>query len=73
MAPTWPIEILSVFTFEEQPGGKTKFTIQWSAHNATAEEQQTFDTGHASMNQGWTGTLEQLEAYLAKIQSKAQG
>ncbi len=69
MAPTWPIEMLSVFTFEEQPGGKTKFTIRWSAHNATAEEQKTFDEGHASMTGGWSGTLEQLEAYLAKTKS----
>jgi uncharacterized protein YndB with AHSA1/START domain len=68
MAPTWPIEMLSVFTFEEQPGGKTKFTVRWSPLDPTAEEQQTFDAGHASMTQGWTGTLEKLEAYLPKNQ-----
>ena len=66
MAPTWPIEMLSVFTFEEQPGGKTRFTVRWSPYNATAEEQATFDKGHDSMNTGWSGTMEQLEAYLAK-------
>ena len=66
MAPTWPIEMLSIFTFEEQPGGKTKFTVRWSPHNATAEEQKTFDEGHGSMNQGWSGTLDRLDAYLAK-------
>jgi uncharacterized protein YndB with AHSA1/START domain len=66
MAPSWPIEMLSIFTFEEQPGGKTKFTVRWSPHNATAEEQKTFDEGHGSMNQGWSGTLDQLEAYLGK-------
>ena len=68
MAPTWPIEMLSIFTFEEQPGGKTKFTVRWSPLDPTAEEQQTFDAGHASMTQGWTGTLEKLEAYLPKNQ-----
>jgi uncharacterized protein YndB with AHSA1/START domain len=68
MAPTWPIEMLSTFTFEEQPGGKTKFTVRWSPLDPTAEEQQTFDAGHASMTQGWTGTLEKLEAYLPKSQ-----
>ena len=66
MAPTWPLEMLSTFTFEEQPGGKTKVTIRWSPHNATEEERKTFDAGHDSMRQGWSGTLEQLEAYLAK-------
>ena len=69
LSPTWPLEMLSVFTFEDQPGGKTKFTIRWSPHNATAEEQKTFDAGHASMTQGWSGTLEQLEAYLAKTKA----
>ena len=66
-APNWPLELLSVFTFEDQPGGKTKFTIRWTPHNAAAEEQKTFDDGNASMTQGWGGTLDQLEAYMAKI------
>jgi uncharacterized protein YndB with AHSA1/START domain len=66
MAPTWPLEMLSTFTFEEAPGGKTKLTIRWSPHNATDEERKTFDAGHDSMRQGWGGTLEKLTAYLAK-------
>jgi uncharacterized protein YndB with AHSA1/START domain len=69
MSPSWPLEMLSVFTFEEQPGGKTKFTLHWSPHNATEEERKTFDAGHASMTQGWGGTLEQLGAYLAKAKA----
>jgi uncharacterized protein YndB with AHSA1/START domain len=66
MAPTWPIELLTVVTFEEQPGGKTKLTVRWSPINPTAEEQQTFDAGHDSMRQGWGGTFDKLEAYLPK-------
>lgn len=66
MAPTWPLKMLSVFTFEEKPGGKTKFTVRWSALEASDEEQKTFDTSHDSMNRGWSGTLEQLETYLTK-------
>ena len=62
----WPLEMLSIFTFEEQLGGKTKVTIRWSPHNATEAERKTFDTGHDSMRMGWSGSLEQLEAYLAK-------
>lgn len=69
MAPTWPIEMLSIFTFEEVAGGKTKFTVRWSPHNATEEERKTFDAGHASMTQGWGGTLEKLKDYLAKGKS----
>jgi uncharacterized protein YndB with AHSA1/START domain len=66
MAPSWPLEMLSVFTFEEQPGGKTKFTVRWSPHNPSKEERKTFDAGHASMTQGWSGTMEKLETYLTK-------
>ena len=33
------------------------------------EEQHTFDTGHAGMNQGWSGSLEKLEAYLARVRA----
>ncbi len=61
---TWPLYLLSTFTFEDAPGGKTKFTLRWRTLDATAEEQQTFDTMHASMTQGWSGTMEQLDAYL---------
>ncbi len=58
--------MLSTFTFEEEKGGKTKLTIRWAPHNATEEECKTFEEGRTSMTQGWSGTLEQLEAYLAK-------
>ncbi len=69
MAPTWPRELLSVFTFEALPGGKTKFTLSWSPYNATEEERKTFEAGRASMTQGWNGTLEGLEAYLPKAKA----
>lgn len=67
----WPLEMLSTFICEEMPGGKTRFTSRWAAHNATAEEQQVFDSSHDSMTQGWSGTMEQLEAYLAKVRQGA--
>jgi uncharacterized protein YndB with AHSA1/START domain len=62
----WPLEMLSTFSFEELPGGKTRLTVRWHALNATPEEQKTFDSSHDSMLKGWGGTLEQLEAYLAR-------
>jgi len=65
MAPNWPLEMLSVFTFETE-GGTARFTVKWSPLNATDEEKAAFAAGHGSMQQGWSGTLEQLEAYLAK-------
>jgi uncharacterized protein YndB with AHSA1/START domain len=63
---SWPLEMLATFTFEELPGGKTKLTVRSAAYNASAEEQHTFDTNHDNMRMGWSGTLEQLEAYLAR-------
>lgn len=62
----WPLELLSSFTFEDMPGGKTKFTVRWAPHNANEEERKTFDTNRDSMRQGWGGTMDQLEAYLTK-------
>jgi uncharacterized protein YndB with AHSA1/START domain len=65
MSPTWPLETLSTFACEEMPDGKTKLTIRWSPLNATPDERNTFDTSHDGMRQGWGGTLDQLETYLA--------
>src|SRR5579872_1234232 len=59
MSPTWPLEMLSTFTFEEMPGGKTRFTVRWAPLNASEQERKTFDAGTASMQQGWSGTLDQ--------------
>ena len=64
LAPSWPVEMLSIFTFEEMPDGKTRFTVTWRPYNATDEERATFDAGHASMTGGWSGTLDKLAAYL---------
>jgi hypothetical protein len=42
--------------------------LDGGTHNATDGEQKTFEAGRDSMRMGWTGTMEQLEAYLAKAQ-----
>lgn len=64
---SWPLEMLTTISFAES-AGKTTVTIQWSPLNASIEEIRTFSESMESMNQGWTGTLEQLENYLASIQ-----
>ena len=63
----WPLEMLSMVTFEEHAGlGKgTVVTVNWSALNATDSERATFLAGFDSMTQGWTGTFEQLDEFLA--------
>ncbi len=64
MAPQWPIEMLSTFAFTDAGDGRTTFTVTWAPLYPTSEEQAAFEGGRASMQQGWSGTLEQLESYL---------
>ena len=64
-ADKWPLEMHTQFLFEEVSIG-TKFTVIWKPHNSDAEEKAVFAAGMASMNGGWTGTLDQLEEFLAK-------
>jgi uncharacterized protein YndB with AHSA1/START domain len=70
MAPDWPLLMLSTFTFEEEPGGRTRFTVRWQAYQATPEEQKVFDASHESMRGGWGGTMDRLAAYLPTAQPK---
>ena len=72
MAPNWPLQMLSVATFAEA-AVKTTVTLHWTTLNATPSEQKTFDDAHGGMTGGWTGTFEQLEAYLAEVQGKGRG
>ena len=66
MAPTWPLYNLSTMTLEEKDG-KTTITVRWTAYEATQEEQDTFDAGHDSMRMGFTGTFDQLAAYIDSL------
>jgi uncharacterized protein YndB with AHSA1/START domain len=68
-AAEWPLETLSTMTFDEHAGlGRgTTVVLRWSPHNATEAERRTFAASHAGMTQGWNGTMEQFEAYLATL------
>jgi uncharacterized protein YndB with AHSA1/START domain len=59
----WPLQMLTVVTLAEQ-AGKTTVTINWTPFDATEAERQTFEKGRESMKMGWTGTLDNLTAYL---------
>jgi uncharacterized protein YndB with AHSA1/START domain len=63
---TWPLQWLSTVTFADQ-GGKTLLTVKWSLTEASELERKTFVEGKQSMQQGWTGTFEQLTDYLAQV------
>lgn len=66
MSPMWPLQTLAVATFADK-GGKTLLTVHWSPYEATPEEREIFANSHQSMRQGWTGTMDQLEGYLAEV------
>ena len=65
LSPDWPEYILSTVTFAES-AGKTRVSISWIPHEASDDERRVFEEGRASMTQGWTGTLDQLETYIRK-------
>jgi uncharacterized protein YndB with AHSA1/START domain len=67
MSPNWPLETLSTVSFEEQPGGKTKVTVQWIPADSSGDaERKTFDEGRDGMKQGWGGTMDQFADYLKR-------
>lgn len=66
MAPVWPIEIQNTITFTEQDG-KTMIDMRGIPINATEEERQAFKAMHHMVQQGFAGTMGQLEEYLAKL------
>ncbi len=61
----WSLQMLTETTFTEQEG-KTTVTLKWFPLDATEEERQNFNAMRPSFNQGWKGTFDQLEEYLAK-------
>ncbi len=65
MSATWPLEVYNILTLTEH-NGKTTLTLRGWPHNATAEEIKTFNEGRNSMQQGFAGTFEQLDEYLAR-------
>ena len=71
MSPTWPLEVLNTTTLVEEDE-KTRMTMHRLPINATAEERKTFEEGRGSMQQGFKGTLDQLDTYLAAVQKESK-
>lgn len=66
MGDTWPLEVMNILTFTEETG-KTTVTLKGFPIRATEEEIITFTQAHKSVKQGFKGTMDQLEDYLARI------
>jgi len=67
MAPTWPETMLTTVEFAEEGPNRTRVVVTWQPYgSATREEMETFIKMKGGMTQGWTGSFDKLEEYLAK-------
>jgi uncharacterized protein YndB with AHSA1/START domain len=64
----WPLETASVITFEEQDG-RTLLTLRAFPLNGNEVENEKFRGMFGSMQQGYGGTLDQLEKYLGETKN----
>jgi uncharacterized protein YndB with AHSA1/START domain len=62
----WPLEILNTLSFEAQ-GGQTLLTMRGAPRNASEAERRAFEGAQPMVQQGFTGTLNQLDTYLARL------
>jgi uncharacterized protein YndB with AHSA1/START domain len=67
---SWPAEMLNTVTLDEQ-GGKTVLTLRVVALTTSEVERETFVSNFDSMREGYGGTWDQLEAYLAAERANA--
>ena len=63
---TWPLEIYNILTLTENEG-ITTVNMRVYPINASEEEINTFIENQPSMQEGFAGTFDQLEAYLASL------
>lgn len=62
----WPLKILNRVSFSET-NGRTTITSRGKPVDATPAELARFKAMHPSMQQGFKGTFDKLEAYLGEI------
>lgn len=67
MAPTWPETMLTTVRFTAEDTDRTRISVLWEPHGAVSpEELAAFISFRGSMTQGWTGSFDKFEAYLAE-------
>jgi uncharacterized protein YndB with AHSA1/START domain len=64
MAPTWPLEMLTIMEFLPEGEKQTRLKISWIYAGIDDAEGETFRGAHEGMNGGWTGSLDGLYAHL---------
>jgi uncharacterized protein YndB with AHSA1/START domain len=68
MAPTWPETMLTTVDLAAEGPKQTRVTVTWEPYGPTTpEELETFIKSKGGMTQGWTGSFDKLDSYLAKL------
>jgi uncharacterized protein YndB with AHSA1/START domain len=62
----WPIKVLNTWTFEEK-NGKTTLHLRGEPFEATEAEIRRYVQEFPGMNKGFSGTFDQLDAYLKTL------
>jgi uncharacterized protein YndB with AHSA1/START domain len=68
MAPNWPLETLSLSEFSDVEGC-TRIHLEMSVLGSDPVALKAFDEARSSMTQGWSGTMDLLDDYLANVQA----
>ncbi len=66
MVPDWPKEMETIFDFVPEGEKQTLLRITWINAQVSDAEASTFAAAHHGMRQGWTGSLDKLQSYLAQ-------
>lgn len=70
MAATWPETMLTTVQLTAEGPDQTRVTVTWEPYGAASrEELETFIKARGGMTQGWTGSFDKLEEYVASAQS----
>ena len=64
-AALFPLEMLTEVLFADEGEG-TRIDLSWTPLDASPEEEAFFASMMASMEGGWSGSFEQLDAFLAE-------
>lgn len=66
LSSTWPETMLTTVTFTAESPSRTRVTITWEPlGTVTPAELETFTKARSGMTQGWTGSLDKLESFIA--------
>jgi uncharacterized protein YndB with AHSA1/START domain len=66
LSETWPLKVETTFLLADAESGGAELTLRVRPFEASAEEIATFAGALDAQENGWAGTFEQLDAYLAR-------